>query len=139
MSQEYLLANSHDIIQEPLPHVCYGKNRTRHASVSDFVFSGIHHSWGGFENEVRKNFLAQQWGDSIISVRRSRPDPIDLSNEMFLVGNELSLSGRFVQQVLHLMTAAGQDLRIPIRLGITKQSTPLRESVVSKNSVDKAQ
>lgn len=36
---------------------------------------------------------------------------------MFLVGDELSLSGRFVQHALHIMTAMGQDLRIPIRFG----------------------
>jgi hypothetical protein len=72
------------------------------------------------------------------AISAMRPGPHDLINEMFLVGDELSLSGRFVQQVLHVMTAVGQDLGIPIRFGDHKTVKPserkLREEQLRRQS-----
>jgi hypothetical protein len=124
MADRFILSNSYQITQEPLPQYNKAQNRTKSASLSNFTFSGTYVPWDGFENEVRKNFVAQQWGTSIISVRQLHPGPNDLQNEMFLVGDELSLSGRFVQQLLHVMTAVGHDLKIPIRFGDYKTVDP---------------
>lgn len=124
MSENVILSNSYDITQQPLPKLKFARYQTKRPSISPFTFAGTYVFWDGFENEVRKNFLSQQWGNSVISVRRIHPGPHDLSNEMFLVGDELSLSGRFVQQVLHVMTAVGHDLKIPIRFGDHKTVDP---------------
>jgi hypothetical protein len=134
MADQYILSNSYQITQEPLPDFKKAANSTKSASLSGFTFSGIHVSWDGFENDVRKNFLKQAWGTSIISVRQLQPASHDLHNEMFLVGDELSLSGRFVQQVLHVMTAVGHDLRIPIRFGDYK-TVDATESQIGKDAL----
>jgi hypothetical protein len=83
-----------------------------------------------FESEVRKKFLSITWGKSIISVRRAVPDQLDIVNEMFQCGDELSVSGRFVQQVLHVMTAIEREGNIPIRFGDFRTVyTPERENM----------
>lgn len=124
MSENVILSNSYDITQQPLPKLKFARYQTKRPSISPFTFAGTYVFWDDFENEIRKNFLSQQWGNSVISVRRIHPGPHDLSNEMFLVGDELSLSGHFVQQVLHVMTAVGHDLKIPIRFGDHKTVDP---------------
>jgi hypothetical protein len=50
-------------------------------------------------------------------VTQTLPEIFNIVNGMFQCGDELSLSGRFVQQVLHVMTAVGRDLNIPVRFG----------------------
>jgi hypothetical protein len=109
--------DSHQITTERLSTYCEAINPKRTTSVSNVGFSGVCVPWDRFENEVRSNFLSQKWGNFPISLRLSKPGPNDLQEEMFLVGDEISLSGRFVQQVLHVMTAVGCDLNIPIRFG----------------------
>ncbi len=117
-----------DITQQPLPDIIKAVYHTQKPSLSPYYLEAQHLPWPGFENEVRRNFERQNWGTSIISVRRAFPDQFDIVNEMFQCGDELSLSGRFVQQVLHVTTAIGRDLNIPVRFGDFKTVyTPERE------------
>jgi hypothetical protein len=109
--------NSRQTTKERLSPYCKANNLKKTTSVSNVSFSGVCVPWDRFENKVRSNFLSQRWGNSPISFRRVKPGQNDLQEEMFLIGDEISLSGRFVQQVLHVMTAVGCDLNIPIRFG----------------------
>jgi hypothetical protein len=109
--------DSRQITKQRLSPYREAKNLRKTTSVSNVSFSGVCVPWDRFENEVRRNFLLQNWGDSPISFRLSKPGSNDLQEELFLIGDEISLSGRFVQQVLHVMTAVGCDLNIPIRFG----------------------
>jgi hypothetical protein len=109
--------DSRQITKQRLSPYREAKNLRKTASVSNVSFSGVCVPWDRFENEVRRNFLLQNWGNSPISFRLSKPGSNDLQEELFLIGDEISLSGRFVQQVLHVMTAVGCDLNIPIRFG----------------------
>jgi hypothetical protein len=109
--------NGKQITQQPLPDIIRAKYRTKTTSTSAYTFEGEYLPWEGFEKEVRENFRRHKFGSSIISVRRVLPDQFDIVNEMFHCGDELSLSGRFVQQVLHVMTAVGRDSNVQIRFG----------------------
>jgi hypothetical protein len=109
--------DSRQITKQRLSPYREAKNLRKTTSVSNVSFSGVCVPWDRFENEVRRNFLLQNWGNSPISFRLSKPGSNDLQEELFLIGDEISLSGRFVQQVLHVMTAVGCDLNIPIRFG----------------------
>lgn len=124
MSGDFIPATGREITQQRLPHLSYAKHQTKHASISDHIFSGIFEEWYGFENEVRQKFLSLPWSRSVLSVQQAKSGPHDLNNEMFLIGDELSFSGRFVQQVLHVMIAVGRDLGIPIRFGDHKTVDP---------------
>jgi hypothetical protein len=118
ISQDRTLSqNGRDITQLSLPDIIRAKYHTQTVSTSTCTLQGQYLPWSDFENEVRRNFERQKWGNSILSVRRVIPEKFDLANEIFQCGDELSLSGRFVQQVLHVMTAVGRDLNIPIKFG----------------------
>jgi hypothetical protein len=123
-----LSQNGRDVTIQPLPDIVRARYHTRAASLSPYNFEAQYVPWSGFENEVRKTFETQKWSSSILSIRRAIPNKFDLVNEMFQCGDELSVSGRFVQQVLHVMTAVGRDLSIPIKFGDFKTVyTPERE------------
>lgn len=114
--------NGKDLTQQSIPKIIQAKYRTQNRpSTSQFFFSAQHLPWLGFEKEVRRNFQVQSqtWDrhSATIAVRRESPHKFDIVNEMFQCGDELSLSGRFVQQVLHVMTAVSRDLNLPIRFG----------------------
>lgn len=100
-----------------MPEILEAKYKTKTASLSEFKFSGIYSPWHGFEDEVRQTFLSLRWSNSLLSAHRTNPHPNDLIHETFLVGDDLSLSGRFVQHVLRVMTAVARDLNIPVRFG----------------------
>ena len=127
-SSETLSHNGRDVTQQPLPAIIEARYHTQKPSLSPYFLEGQYLAWPDFENDVRKNFERQNWGNSIISVRRALPSQFDIVNEMFQCGDELSLSGRFVQQALHVMTAVGRDLGIPVRFGDFRTVyTPERE------------
>jgi hypothetical protein len=116
--------------QEALPNIIVARYHTQTISTSSYFLEAQHLPWADFENEVRQKFLSMTWGKSIISVRRAVPDQLDIVNEMFQCGDELSVSGRFVQQVLHVMTAVAKDGNIPIRFGDFRTVyTPEREKM----------
>lgn len=137
MAPQVQFTTSQEIVHDRLPDLRYGKFQTKHASVSPFTFSGQCLLWDGFETEVRRMLLSFQWSAEALDAHLSNSNPKHLINEFFEIGNELSLSGRFVQHVLHAMTAVGTDLGIRSVLETSKLSTMQRRKLDARSSIDK--
>ena len=116
-SPNYTTETARDMTRQRLPNFIKAEYHTVFESKSPMSFTGRLWQWRGFEDQVRETFDAQRWGKSIISARLAQPDQNDISHEMFHCGDELSLSGRFVQNALHVMTAIGRDLNYKIHFG----------------------
>lgn len=107
-----------------LPQIRYEDKRATESSAvhRDLHFCGNLKRWTSFEEEVdqvfRDNF--HKWDSfprNILHVVLKDPVKNAISNEHYLCGEELSSSGRYVQHVLHVMTAVGRELGFKLWFG----------------------
>lgn len=109
-----------DILNQNLPNILYSKDRTTvGSSLHSIKFVGRLEKWQKFEDEV----MRFAWHNDpispnpIISFRIHPPGEYDLHNELVHCGDELSVSGRFTQNVLNPVTSAARVMNNDTRFG----------------------
>ncbi|KAJ9293256.1 hypothetical protein DTO271G3_7979 [Paecilomyces variotii] len=103
---------------------CYRPERHTYSSavhrhlrfVGELVF------WDDFKVIVRNNFkdIFGHWDKGNVrplDVELREPDENSLHHEHYLCGEEISVNGRYTNNVLHVMTAVAKELGFPVRFG----------------------
>ncbi|KAK2768454.1 hypothetical protein FQN54_000309 [Arachnomyces sp. PD_36] len=111
-----------DILSHSIPELLRDdKLRTSSEALHRIQFCGELSRWESFEEEVQRFFRDQvpQLPPYVISLR---PDPkhhpaAEFYNELVFCGDELSISGRFSQNVLHPVTVASSQMAFNVRFG----------------------
>ncbi|KAJ9347959.1 hypothetical protein C8Q69DRAFT_445199 [Paecilomyces variotii] len=113
-----------DLTMAALPDINFIDNRAAQSSAvhSHLRFCARLVLWETFEHEVRKVFndVFRNWDEdqsNILSVEMDQQSPNSIVNEHYLCGEELSTSGRYVQNVLHVMTAVGKESGFDLQFG----------------------
>lgn len=98
-------------------------SRTTGSSNHASRFEGVLGLWSSFESSVRQNTKAINWSQHQ-TILQSRPVGTNnsLHHEHYICGDEISVSGRFVQNVLHPLIAVGKELGQEIQWGDSKTS-----------------
>lgn len=123
-STDVTFLDAKSLTMSALPKLGYIDNRATQSSAihSHLTFCANMIPWTSFEHEVRSNFnqIFRDWDQKpkvILSVELKQPPANAITNEHYLCGEELSSSGRYVQNVLHVMTAVGKELAIGLQFG----------------------
>ena len=97
--------------------------RTTSSSNHTSRFEGVLGLWSSFESSVRQNTDAIDWTQhqTILQIRPTGSANL-LHHEHYVCGDEISVSGRFVQNVLHPSIAVGKEVGQRIRWGDSKTS-----------------
>ncbi|KAK2754213.1 hypothetical protein FQN54_007092 [Arachnomyces sp. PD_36] len=131
-----------DVTLQPL--IKYHDNAKRHVKSSSFHglwYVGELETWSGFEDEVGKNFGGIKWKDhqTILSydIPSERVSDLNLlAKEHFLCGEELSISGRWVQHALHPMSTVGKELGYKMVFGDWKATAERDVDFVQSGKYD---
>ncbi|GAD96170.1 predicted protein [Paecilomyces variotii No. 5] len=139
-----------DLTEHFLPEIQYeqGRSVTSSAVHGNLKFCGRLAPWLSFERDVHTIFMEvfNTWNPTTskkLHVVLSHPGENTISNEHYLCGEEISSSGRYVQHVLHVMTAVGYDLGFKLRFGdwytsyIHKQASSTQKKSGAKPTTSK--
>jgi hypothetical protein len=119
-SKELIHETCSDILNQKLPDLLFTKGLTTvGSSLHSISFVGKLGRWEDFPEEVLLFSKAsdRELSSTVASFRRHPPAPHDLHNELVYCGDELSVSGRFTQNVLHPVTSAACVMNNPTRFG----------------------
>lgn len=121
---QFVPLTARDIVYDSIPELHRNKRGTISSSFHDKWYDGHLSNWDLFEREAYKlSSQIELLPRKALSVKPEYlEDPEDkpqnhVWNEQFLCGDELSISGRFVQQVLHPVTAVARELKMQRRFG----------------------
>ncbi|KAK2810536.1 hypothetical protein FQN50_002793 [Emmonsiellopsis sp. PD_5] len=112
-----------DVVLRPLTKYCdQSKRHVQSSSFHGLWYVGGLEIWANFENEVEKNFAEIKWKDhpTILDYGPPSEDVSELhlcAGDHFICGEELSISGRWVQHALHPMSTIGKELEYKMVFG----------------------
>lgn len=113
-----LFLNSEALVQSPLPKLNLGLNKTRNQSLRPLEYRQKLIYWSGFEPLVRETLDQLDLPDEILDLR-NHPDIVGPNNirgnEHVHCGDEISVVGRFQQNVGQVLSAIFQSLNWDIR------------------------
>lgn len=120
-----------DITKHSFP--AYTAHHSHHAtgtSLGNIYFNGESQSWSNFASEVCATFNGIEWDEfpEIIDATIEDNRSITLSKEYYKCGAEISTSGRYVQHVLHPMSAVFQELGLLYAFGDFGASNEARKT-----------
>jgi hypothetical protein len=123
-----------DVTRDRLPDLILSKNCTYSESKKNTIFKGQRWRWVKFEDEVRECCQAQNWPEAVLSASVQRGKK-DVSFETLHCGDESSISGRFFQNALHIVTEVCQELGYKVRFGDSR----IVKAVERKEAVRRAE
>ncbi|PGH14477.1 hypothetical protein AJ80_05922 [Polytolypa hystricis UAMH7299] len=117
-----------DVALQPLTRRC--DKPTRHVKSSSFHglwYVGDLKTWDDFESEVQGNFVGVPWNNysTILAyaLLESVSEPHVDAEDHFICGEELSISGRWVQHALQPMSAVGKEPKYGMVFGDWKATS----------------
>ncbi|PGG95151.1 hypothetical protein AJ79_10225 [Helicocarpus griseus UAMH5409] len=126
------------------PIIKYCDKTKRHVQSSSFHglwYVGELEIWTGFENEVRKNFAGIEWKDHPTILAYEPGEDVSKlhlhAGDHFICGEELSISGRWVQHVLHPMSAVGKEPKYNMVFGDWKATAECDVNFVQSGKYDR--
>ncbi|KAK2768797.1 hypothetical protein FQN54_000653 [Arachnomyces sp. PD_36] len=109
------------LLQQALPQLSVKhKHHTTSKALSDIHFTGSLEPWDSFEEEVLTfcTTIKEEYDiENILGYTSSKPTTYDMSLEHFRCGEEISVSGRFVNNALHVMSAIGLEVGLTTVFG----------------------
>jgi hypothetical protein len=112
---------AHFLLQKALPPLHYLANyHTTSKAVHDIHFTGPLEPWDSFEKDVLDfcSTIKEKYElENILGYASSKPLPHDMSVEHFRCGEEISVSGRFVSNALHVASCIGRNVGLETIFG----------------------
>ncbi|KAJ5726320.1 uncharacterized protein N7483_007677 [Penicillium malachiteum] len=109
-----------DLVYSPIPGLKVGESKTTSSSTHALEFKSHLVHWTGFQNEVREASNGIDW-NRFPAVLASSPNrdvvPSHTCFEQWRCGDEISVTGRFGQNVDHVMRSVFHTLGIPVWVG----------------------
>lgn len=125
-----------DITRHSFPvYTSYHSHHASGTSLGKTVFKGEFQSWSNFANEVFAAFNGVEWDKfpEFIDITIESNKSISLNKEYYKCGAEISTSGRYVQHVLHPMSAVFQEIGLPYVFGDFGASNQARKTDVKED------
>ncbi|KAK2803493.1 hypothetical protein FQN50_006928 [Emmonsiellopsis sp. PD_5] len=117
-----------DVTLQPL--IGYNDNPIRHVKSSSFHalwYTGDLEAWDDFNSEVQGNFARVSWDNYSTIISYALPKDVSElhvdAGDHFICGEELSISGRWVQHALQPMSAIGKELKYGMVFGDWKATS----------------
>ncbi|GFN11023.1 hypothetical protein AtubIFM56815_008590 [Aspergillus tubingensis] len=112
-----------ELVQEPLPGLNIGPEKTTNHALHDVVFSGTLRPWPNFYQDVEATFINHNWVGGAICAVENGPSPHSLSHEHVRIGDEHGTQGRVNQSVGQAMGGIFRSQNMDISLGDYKSCT----------------
>lgn len=106
-----------DLIDSSIPDIMDTKNHSSGNGLHNLWYSGEIRPWKDFENEVRHFSDGIIWNENVKPLATAIDNINSIDKEHFLCGAEISVSGRFVQNVLHVVSAVAAELQYECAFG----------------------
>ena len=138
---EFVPQTARDITYDSIPALHRNENGTISSSLHEKWYDGHLSNWDTFEREAYKlSSQIEPLPRTVLSVKPGGPNQPQnhVWNEQFLCGDELSVSGRFVQQVLHPVTVVARELKMRRRFGDFKVCSAKPKTEPDPNSKSKS-
>ncbi|DAA72576.1 TPA_exp: Uncharacterized protein A8136_6379 [Trichophyton benhamiae CBS 112371] len=136
------LLNAKDVSLQPLTGFeSKGERHVKSSSLHNIWFTGEIKQWNSFEDEVLGHFSSVRWDRHQEIIAYGPPDAgvsefhID-ARDHYVCGEELSISGRFVQHALQPMSAVSKILGLEMVFGDWKATSRNRVDFVPAAEVD---
>ncbi|KAE8144195.1 hypothetical protein BDV25DRAFT_145895 [Aspergillus avenaceus] len=112
------------VIKDSLPDLNFGIHKTKSHALHPETFIGPLVPWDNFEKEARQNLVALNLGNGgpVLGFRSSK-QPTLLSEEQFVVGDEMAIQARFTERLSQAMTAILTATGSRTRFGDYKSSS----------------
>lgn len=136
------MLTAEDVTLQPLMKYCdKAKRHVKSSSFHGLWYVGELEIWTGFEDEVGKNFAGIEWKDhpSILAYDLPSEEVSELhlyAGDHFICGEELSISGRWVQHALHPMSTVGKELKYKMVFGDWKATAESDVDFVQSGKYD---
>ncbi|KAJ9255741.1 hypothetical protein DTO212C5_9105 [Paecilomyces variotii] len=116
------LLTAKDIVMSSFPNCLTNEeNHVRSSALHRLRYVGPLVHWTDFQKQVRQIFKSREWKDYQkpldIRFRDTTGNANALGEEHFMSGNELSTNSRYVQHVLHVMSAIAKEIGIGVYFG----------------------
>lgn len=123
------------LLEQSLPPLSFRPSyHTTSKALHDIHFTGLLEPWESFEKDVlafRPTIEENYEVENILGYASSKPSTHDIMfGESFRCGEEISVSGRFVGNALHVMSAVGLDVGLATVFGDWK-TTEKKETLKS--------
>ncbi|EGE02211.1 hypothetical protein TEQG_01252 [Trichophyton equinum CBS 127.97] len=139
---ELKLLNAKDVSLQPLTGFeSKGERHVKSSSLHNIWFTGEIKQWDSFEDEVLGHFSSVRWDRYQEIIAYGPPDTgvsefhID-ARDHYVCGEELSISGRFVQHALQPMSAVSKILGLEMVFGDWKATSRNRVDFVPAAEID---
>lgn len=100
------------LVEDTLPDLNTGVNRTSHNAWHNIYYIGKLGNWSSFARTVREAKLMIGHDSTILGYTMVTPRIYNIHNEQLICGDEASIQARFQHHVGHIMTAVYQCLDI---------------------------
>jgi hypothetical protein len=132
-----------DVTYQPLmSYKADPKRRVKSSSLHELWFAENLEEWDTFEDEVEKNFANIPWADHSNVLAYDLPEDVSdfhlYAKDHFLCGEEISISGRYVQHALHPMSAVSKELEYEMVFGDWKTTAERDTDFVRTIRIDTA-
>ena len=131
-----------DVTLQPLTKYCdKAKRHVKSSSFHGLWYVGKLDFWADFADEVDKNFAGIKWEDHSTAIAYDISGEEDsklllYAADHFICGEELSISGRWVQHALHPMSIVGKELRYEMVFGDWKATAESDVDFVQSGKYD---
>lgn len=110
-----------DLVYSSIPELIIGSSKTISDSTQKLEFKATLVHWRDFENEVRHSSQNVQWKSYPAILAYAPPTehagPHHTFSEQLWCGDESTVSSRFGQHVMHIMSSVFRTLSIPVWFG----------------------